>query len=128
MKYTKYLKLVTFITPLFIHHGVLGAQTLELSCIGTKTKAVANEKKVVWESFVQTYLIVDGRINNIKPNLLADDLLMYQLTSQDDVSCQNYCHHRVEVNGRTNQVVDTNFSIRNGIKQEWEFRGVCSQK
>lgn len=122
------MKTVFVIALLIFSQSSLNAQTLDLNCVGTKTRVSVSEKKVVWENFVQTYLIVDGKINNIRPELAATDSLVYQLSPKENLDCKNYCNHRVEVNGRSNQVYDTNFSIQKGIKQDWEFRGICSQK
>ena len=104
------------------------SQTLTLQCLGTKTMLLSDGKYRSWENYTQTYIIKDGMIDGKSPEPSVGNLLYYQLTPTTNLNCQNFCNHRVEINGITNEIYDTNFSLSKGVKQNWQYRGICSNK
>lgn len=101
-------------------------QTSQFICTGTKNMHSANGEHREWDHFRQTYLLKDGSINHVMPTIVSSSQLQYQLTPPDDDTCQNFCNHLVTLNIESGEITDSNFSINNGIKREWGFKGVCT--
>ena len=60
------------------------------------------------------------------PQKINENTLSYNLSQKEDHKCKNFCDHNVILNSLTRDVLDTNYSIENGIKKYWEFKGLCS--
>ena len=102
------------------------SQTFNLVCIGSKTVNDPNGQIFSVENFKQTYIFQDGKIGGKAPKKINENTLSYNLSQKEDHKCKNFCDHNVTLNSLTRDVLDTNYSIENGTKKYWEFKGLCS--
>lgn len=115
-----------FIASFLAYSTLASSQTLNLVCVGSKTVNDSNGQIFSVENFKQTYVFQDGKIGGNAPQKINENTLRYNLSQKEDHKCKNFCDHNVILNGLTRDVLDTNYSIENGIKKYWEFKGVCS--
>lgn len=101
------------------------SQTSSLVCTGTKSVSSASVQIAQWESFQQTYVFQNGKLNNSAPSIFNDNLLSFQLTPSDDSECTKFCNHRVIFNAATNTIFDVNHSFEKTVQHLWEFKGKC---
>jgi hypothetical protein len=116
----------TFIASFLAYSTLASSQTFNLVCIGSKTVNASNGQIFSVENFKQTYVFQDGKIGGNAPQKINENTLIYNLRQKEDHKCKNFCDHNVILNSLTRDVLDTNYSIENGIKKYWEFKGVCS--
>lgn len=101
------------------------SQTSSLVCTGTKSVSSASVQIAQWESFQQTYVFQNGKLNNSAPSIFNDNLLSFQLTPSDDAECTKFCNHRVIFNAATGTIFDVNHSFEKKVQHLWEFKGKC---
>ena len=116
----------TFIASFLAFSTLVFSQTFNLVCIGSKTVNASNGQIFSVENFKQTYVFQDGKIGGNAPQKINENTLRYNLSQKEDHKCKNFCDHNVMLNSLTRDVLDTNYSIENGIKKYWEFKGLCS--
>jgi len=116
----------TFIASLLACSTLVSSQTFNLVCVGSKTVNASNGQIFSVENFKQTYVFQDGRIGGNAPQKINENTLSFNLSQKEDLKCKNFCDHNVILNSLTRDVLDTNYSIENGIKKYWEFKGLCS--
>jgi hypothetical protein len=116
----------TFIASFLAFSTLVLSQTFNLVCIGSKTVNASNGQIFSVENFKQTYVFQDGKIGGNAPQKINENTLRYNLSQKEDHKCKNFCDHNVILNNLTRDVLDTNYSIENGIKKYWEFKGLCS--
>jgi hypothetical protein len=116
----------TFIASFLAYSTLASSQTFNLVCIGSKTVNASNGQIFSVENFKQTYVFQDGKIGGNAPQKVNENTLSYNLSQKEDRKCKNFCDHNVILNSLTRDVLDTNYSIENGIKKYWEFKGLCS--
>ena len=102
------------------------AQTSSLVCTGTKSVSSVSGQIAQWESFQQTYVFQNGKLNNSSPEIFNDNLVSYQITSNDDAACTKFCNHQVIFNATTGIIVDVNYSYEKTVLHLWKFNGKCS--
>ena len=115
-----------FIASFLAYSTLASSQTLNLVCVGSKTVNDPNGQIFSVENFKQTYVFQDGKIGGNAPQKINENTLSYNLSQKEDHKCKNFCDHNVILNSLTRDVLDTNYSIENGIKKYWKFKGVCS--
>jgi hypothetical protein len=115
-----------FIASFLAYSALASSQTFNLVCVGSKTVNDPNGQIFSVENFKQTYVFQDGRIGGNAPQKINENTLSYNLSQKEDRKCKNFCDHNVILNNLTRDVLDTNYSIENGIKKYWEFKGLCS--
>ena len=115
-----------FIASFLAYSTLASSQTLNLVCVGSKTVNDPNGQIFSVENFKQTYIFQDGKIGGNAPQKINEHTLSYNLSQKEDHKCKNFCDHNVILNSLTRDVLDTNYSIENGIKKYWKFKGVCS--
>ena len=115
-----------FIASFLAYSTLASSQTFNLVCVGSKTVNDPNGQIFSVENFKQTYVFKDGKIGGNAPQKINENTLSYNLSQKEDHKCKNFCDHNVILNSLTRDVLDTNYSIENGIKKYWKFKGVCS--
>ena len=115
-----------FIASCLAYSTLASSQTLNLVCIGSKTVNDSNGQIFSVENFKQTYIFQGGKIGGNAPKKINENTLSYNLSQKEDHKCKNFCDHNVILNSLTRDVLDTNYSIENGTKKYWEFKGLCS--
>jgi hypothetical protein len=115
-----------FITSFLAYSTLASSQTFNIVCVGSKTVNDRNGQIFSVENFKQTYVFQDGKIGGNAPQKINETTLSYNLSQKEDHKCKNFCDHNVILNSLTRDVLDTNYSIENGIKKYWKFKGVCS--
>lgn len=115
-----------FIASFLAYSTLASSQTFNLVCIGSKTVNDSNGQIFSVENFKQTYIFQDGKIDGNAPKKINENTLSYNLSKKEDHKCKNFCDHNVILNSLTRDVLDTNYSIENGTKKYWEFKGLCS--
>ena len=115
-----------FIANCLAYSTLASSQTFNLVCIGSKTVNDPNGQIFSVENFKQTYIFQDGKIGGNVPKKINENTLSYNLSQKEDHKCKNFCDHNVILNSLTRDVLDTNYSIENGTKKYWEFKGLCS--
>lgn len=115
-----------FIASCLAYSTLASSQTLNLVCIGSKTVNDFNGQIFSVENFKQTYIFQDGKIGGNAPKKINENTFSYNLSQKEDHKCKNFCDHNVTLNSLTRDVLDTNYSIENGTKKYWEFKGLCS--
>lgn len=116
----------TFIASFLAYSTLVSSQTFNLVCIGSKTVNASNGQIFSMGNFKQTYVFQDGKIGGNAPQRINENTLNYNLSQKEDHKCKNFCDHNVILNSLTRDVLDTNYSIENGTKKYWEFKGLCS--
>ncbi len=114
-----------FIASFLAYSTLASSQTFNLVCVGSKTVNDPNGQIFSVENFKQTYIFQDGKIGGNAPQKINENTLSYNLSQKEDHKCKNFCDHNVILNSLTRDVLDTNYSIENGIKKSWEFKGLC---
>jgi len=114
-----------FLAVVLSYSAVASSQTLDLVCEGTKTVRSVSDKNVTYRNFKQTYIVRDGKIGGHSPEVINPNIHRYTLSQSGDLSCTNFCAHQVILNSLTGEVIDTNYSVRNGARLNWEFTGIC---
>jgi hypothetical protein len=116
----------TFIASFLAYSTLASSQTFNLVCVGSKAVNDPNGQIFSVENFKQTYIFQDGKIGGNAPQKINENTLSYNLSQKEDHKCKNFCDHNFIINSLTRDVLDTNYSIENGIKKYWEFKGLCS--
>jgi hypothetical protein len=114
-----------FFAALLGHSALAASQTFNLVCVGSKSVKSVSGKNFNRENFQQTYIFRDGKIGGNSPEPINENVVRYSLSQGDDVGCKNFCAHKVLINNTTGEVIDTNYSVENGVQHNWEFKGVC---
>jgi hypothetical protein len=93
--------------------------------VGSKSVKSVSGKNFNRENFQQTYIFRDGKIGGNSPEPINENVVRYSLSQGDDAACKNFCAHKVLINNTTGEVIDTNYSVENGVQHNWEFKGIC---
>ena len=114
-----------FFAALLGHCALATSQTFDLVCVGSKSVESVSGRNFNLENFKQTYAFRDGRIGGNSPEPINENVVEYTLSRSDDLSCKNFCSHKVILNNLTGEVIYTNYSVENGVQHNWEFKGIC---
>ncbi|HCO57175.1 MAG TPA: hypothetical protein DIT38_03315 [Burkholderiales bacterium] len=111
---------------ILLGHGALAtSQTFDLVCLGSKSVTSISGKNFDLQNFKQTYTFRDGKIGGNSPEPINENMVVYTLSPSGDLSCKNFCSHKVILNNLTGEVIDTNYSVESGVQHNWEFKGIC---